>query len=984
MRTAWLLLWPVVLTLPGSAIAEEPAARLDLDKSVQVAGKRLDLGGATLELSNGWLIPVVREGQPGMEWLFSGQGTFSYLPPDPIEASQLKLFTGQLRLEEPVLLVMLNTGDPGEVASLTEGARPGRPDQEGQTLAMTWLRIWDHQARNSLHVDQVPLRMEYTPALMLKYRSAFCLSSEIGLFFFEHDPLDLEQVHLIGPDKGAKAGELPHPIYWTSHGGGNGVGQPFTPDQASDIPHYRINLSISENDLTVTATAYIEMAAPGEPDYALTFSLPEELEVTAVRDREGLDLQWTRSGEQILVAPVLSPDQARVEIAIGYGGEIFDRTGREVPVQKQTLGWYPTMPSAQRATFDITIDRPEEFQLLGGGRLVESEQVDGRIRERRILGTPVLATTFEIGTFDIVEDHVGHIALTVGFNAGSQRVHPKVQQETVTAVKAAILFFEAKFGLLDLDYLTVATFPRDFSQGSLGFVSLSQSIMATDKPLFVSTNPYGTMQEIRLEHIAHEVSHQWWGNKIGWDSYRDQWMSEAMAVFSARQFMRHVVNSEAEYLARRASDSRNSLTNWTSEGRSYESLGPVVLGIRLGRNFPDKDVYRSIIYEKGSVVFSMLARQLDEDPLFMMLAELARAVDHTTISTHTFFKALEKMSGRDLQPFADRYVYGTGREEVYYDYSILEDGHGGWRIEGRAERIDKLHSIIQVSGDGPDEWRLTQVADRSGPPLLNGLIVPFQAGFQADQGTGRIQKGIGGSLTLNAGITRFSIPVAKRPSEFWLDQRGEILAEFICENRKPKMALYRRGRRQEGNQSWQEAEQSYLEALQAPSRVEPAGEGTVPREILDQKEHLENILIHLAIGNLYIDLAREEEALQQWDVVSKLLPRKSEYQNERTALLKSKIDFNNGKYVAVVNRLEKLLLHGSESRRFERWLEDDVGMWEAYQEAYALLTLAAIQAGLDDVAQKALSKAEEFGADMRAVRASQGGKVYLQVLEQGD
>ena len=36
----------------------------------------------------------------------------------------------------------------------------------------------------------------------------------------------------------------------------------------------------------------------------------------------------------------------------------------------------------------------------------------------------------------------------------------------------------------------------------------------------------------------HEVAHQWWGHTVGFNSYRDQWMSEGFADFSASLFLR--------------------------------------------------------------------------------------------------------------------------------------------------------------------------------------------------------------------------------------------------------------------------------------------------------------------------------------------------------------------------------------------------------------------------------------------------------------
>ena len=31
----------------------------------------------------------------------------------------------------------------------------------------------------------------------------------------------------------------------------------------------------------------------------------------------------------------------------------------------------------------------------------------------------------------------------------------------------------------------------------------------------------------------HEVAHQWWGNVVGWDNYRDQWLTEGLANYIA-------------------------------------------------------------------------------------------------------------------------------------------------------------------------------------------------------------------------------------------------------------------------------------------------------------------------------------------------------------------------------------------------------------------------------------------------------------------
>jgi hypothetical protein len=37
-----------------------------------------------------------------------------------------------------------------------------------------------------------------------------------------------------------------------------------------------------------------------------------------------------------------------------------------------------------------------------------------------------------------------------------------------------------------------------------------------------------------------EVAHQWWGHTVGFDSGRDQWMSEGFADFSASLYLSYI------------------------------------------------------------------------------------------------------------------------------------------------------------------------------------------------------------------------------------------------------------------------------------------------------------------------------------------------------------------------------------------------------------------------------------------------------------
>src|SRR5205085_2200606 len=80
----------------------------------------------------------------------------------------------------------------------------------------------------------------------------------------------------------------------------------------------------------------------------------------------------------------------------------------------------------------------------------------------------------------------------------------------------------------------------------------------------------------------HEVAHQWWGHTVGFSSYRDQWMSEGFADFSASLVLMNAygVSKFREFW----SDQREFLTQRDREGFRSIDAGPLTAGERAGNS----------------------------------------------------------------------------------------------------------------------------------------------------------------------------------------------------------------------------------------------------------------------------------------------------------------------------------------------------------------------------------------------------------------
>ena len=95
--------------------------------------------------------------------------------------------------------------------------------------------------------------------------------------------------------------------------------------------------------------------------------------------------------------------------------------------------------------------------------------------------------------------------------------------------------------------------------------------------------------------------------KGGWSSYRDQWISEALANYSALMLLE---SENPEQFRAVMEKYRQDLLEKNKAGNQLLEAGPVTLGSRLSSShFPDG--YEAISYGRGTWLFHMLRSMID-------------------------------------------------------------------------------------------------------------------------------------------------------------------------------------------------------------------------------------------------------------------------------------------------------------------------------------------------------------------------------------
>lgn len=170
--------------------------------------------------------------------------------------------------------------------------------------------------------------------------------------------------------------------------------------------------------------------------------------------------------------------------------------------------------------------------------------------------------------------------------------------------------------------------------------------------------------------IAHELAHQWFGDKITCGSWKDIWLNEGFATYLSGLVIEHLDGFDAF-----RSWKGSNINNITSQ-----SGGSVYLTdtdtLSSSRIFSSR-----LTYNKGAMVLHMLRHKLGDDVFFQALKnyladpELAYAYAKTPqLQTH-----LEAASGHNLTGFFDDWVYKEG----FPIYNITVEN----REEGKAKII---------------------------------------------------------------------------------------------------------------------------------------------------------------------------------------------------------------------------------------------------------------------------------------------------------
>jgi aminopeptidase N len=170
--------------------------------------------------------------------------------------------------------------------------------------------------------------------------------------------------------------------------------------------------------------------------------------------------------------------------------------------------------------------------------------------------------------------------------------------------------------------------------------------------------------------IAHELAHQWFGNKVTCGSWQDIWLNESFATFATGRTIEEL-DGDAAYENWRISVN-NVVTN-ASAGSVYV---PAQDTLSVSRVFNSR-----LSYNKGAMVLHMLRKKLGDVTFKSVLQTYLNdpALSYNYAVTADFKAVVQQVSGVNLDEFFNDWIYGQGHPQHEVVWS--NDANGMVNVE---------------------------------------------------------------------------------------------------------------------------------------------------------------------------------------------------------------------------------------------------------------------------------------------------------------
>ncbi|HXI58757.1 MAG TPA: M1 family aminopeptidase [Polyangia bacterium] len=427
--------------------------------------------------------------------------------------------------------------------------------------------------------------------------------------------------------------------------------------------HVRLEMDLDLAGRTLEGFATLTCAARREQvsSFLLDAVEMEIREVTV--DGKTIDVDY--DGEKLRIRPP-RPVASGAELKVGIRYRCSPRRGLyfmgpdaahpDRPLQCWTQGqdddsryYWPCIDAPiEKATTEVICTAPTGNLVLSNGDLVEERPLPGgKTRWHYVLDFPhpSYLVALVCGPFETIKDRATATGVDTyyfvppGRQADGQRSFSRTPQMIDLFSKTIGVPYPHK------RYSQIAV--PDFIFGGM---ENTTATTLTDLSLLD--------ERAALDHdvealVSHELAHQWWGDLVTCREWSEAWLNEGFATYFEYVWREHIKGRDEADM-----ELLNDAEGYFNEAGRYQR--PVVC-----RQYEEPiHIFDAHLYEKGGRVLHMVRHQLGDDLFFRSLKTYAERHARGSVETRDLARAIEDVSGRNVDELFDRWISRPGHPEL--------------------------------------------------------------------------------------------------------------------------------------------------------------------------------------------------------------------------------------------------------------------------------------------------------------------------------
>ncbi|MCI0554289.1 MAG: M1 family metallopeptidase [Anaerolineae bacterium] len=428
--------------------------------------------------------------------------------------------------------------------------------------------------------------------------------------------------------------------------GASGIGDPYYPQMGNggyDVQNYTIALDVDPHANTINgSTTILANATEHLGSFNLDF---HALTVNSVLV-DNIPAEFSRDEDEMTVTPSKPLALNRpFTVVVNYHGTpeliTFDAFPIEMGwshAQDGTINvwgepnaaytWFPNNNHPRdKASYRFEITVPKPWIVAASGSLKETKQDGDKTLFVWEMEQPMASylASINIDQYELfTQKGPGGMTIRSYFPPD----YPETLRIGFNILPSAIDFFDDLFGPYPFDEYGVVisdnTAPCNTVDTALEVQSLSihcpSEVMASERV------------------IIHELAHQWFGDSISLENWKDIWLKEGLAVYS--EWLWESKNDPAA-LARIAKLHRSGFFD------SPASVGEP----------PPDGLYSDETYRGGALVLQALRLQIGDEAFLELLKTYAERYRYGNAGTDEFIALAEEVSRQDLKGFFDQWLF---------------------------------------------------------------------------------------------------------------------------------------------------------------------------------------------------------------------------------------------------------------------------------------------------------------------------------------